>query len=59
MHYKAMPPIIWSKHFLFTVSFYNIANSASTALLFEEIACKLMAEHSDPLGLGNPSFATK
>ena len=45
--------------FLFAVDFCNIASSASTALLAEEIACELMAEESDPLGLGKPSFGTK
>ena len=34
-------------------------SSASTALLAEEIACELMAEESDPLGLGKPSFGMK
>ena len=54
-----MPPIAWSMGFPFAVNFCNIASSASTALLAEEIAYELMAEESDPLGLGKQSFGTK
>ena len=48
-----------ARTFLFAVDFCNITSSASTALLAEEIACELMTEESDPLGLGKPSFGTK
>ena len=44
---------VWSTRFSFCSRSCNIASSASTAaaLLAEEIACELMAEESDPIGL--------
>ena len=48
-----------ARAFLFAVDFCNIASSASAVLLAEEIACEMVAEESDPLGLGKPSFGTK
>ena len=66
VHKKLKPRIIKLCHllyglhaFLLAVDFWNIASSASTALLAEEIACELMAEESDPLGFGKPSFGIK